>query len=68
MRNIENKILNQNIQFSKTLKEIDVRLKFKDDTEKYFKELKKKIYKRKKKTKLSERLKLIQPYNYPSMW
>ena len=55
MRNIENKILNQNIQFSKTLKEIDVRLKFKDDTGKYFKELKKKIYKRKKNKEIFEK-------------
>ena len=48
MKNENQAIIIQNTRFSKALKEIDTRLKFKDDTQNYFKELKRKIYQNKK--------------------
>ena len=55
MRNTENKIFNQNLRFSRTLKEIDTRLKFKDNSQKYLKDLKKKIYKRNKQKEILDK-------------
>ena len=52
MRNIEKKINTKNICFSKALKRIDTRLKFKDDAQKYLKDLKNQIYERNKKKEI----------------
>lgn len=59
MRNVDNKILNNNIRFSKTLKEIDTRLKFINNTQKHNIELKKLILdKKRKKENLSAKNKI----------
>ena len=55
MKNIEKKINCKNICFSKVLKQIDTRLKFKDDTQKYLKDLKNNIYQKKKKKEIIEK-------------
>ena len=55
MKNIEKKINCKNICFSKVLKQIDTRLKFKDDTQKYLKDLKNNIYQKKKNKEIIEK-------------
>ena len=59
MKKIDNKILNNNLRFSKTLKEIDARLKFKNNTQRNKNDLKKLIIdKKRKKENIDEKNKI----------